>query len=192
MVIFWADSELARHARASLQPSEGRMGSNGDIGEVAMSLNVNGDIKACDAPPTMRLSAALRDVLNLTSVKEGCCEGECGACTVLLDGKPVNSCLMMVFQALGHEITTVEGLAPATGLSGLQQAFLNEGAVQCGYCTPGMVMAAEGLLRVNPDPDEADIRHALAGNICRCTGFETIVRAVSVEAAARRGVEAEQ
>lgn len=190
MVIFWADTELARHARASLQLSEGGKGSDGDIGEVAMSLNVNGDIKACDAPPTMRLSAALRDVLNLTSVKEGCCEGECGACTVLLDGRPVNSCLVMVFQARGHEITTVEGLTPATRLSGLQKAFLNEGAVQCGYCTPGMVMAAEGLLRVNSNPDEADIRHALAGNICRCTGFETIVRAVGVESAVRRRVEA--
>ena len=190
MVIFWADSELARHARASLQLSEGGQGSHGDGGEVAMSLNVNGDIKACAAPPTMRLSAVLRDVLSLTSVKEGCCEGECGACTVLLDGKPVNSCLMLVFQACGHEITTVEGLTGATSLSGLQQAFLDEGAVQCGYCTPGMVMAAEGLLRVNSDPDEAEIRHALAGNICRCTGFETIVRAVGVEAATRRTAEA--
>lgn len=98
----------------------------------------------------------------------------------------MNSCLVMVFQARGSEIITVEGLLPETGLNSLQQAFLDEGAVQCGYCTPGMVMAAEGLLRINPNPDEVDIRHALAGNICRCTGFETIVRAVSVEAAARR------
>lgn len=190
MVIFWADSEPARHARASLQLSEGEKGFDRDSGEVAISLNVNGDIKACNAPPTMQLSTFLRGALDLTSVKEGCCEGECGACTVLLDGKPVNSCLMLVFQACGHEITTVEGMTRTTNLSGLQQAFLNEGAVQCGYCTPGMVMAAEGLLRVNPDPDEADIRHALAGNICRCTGFETIVRAVGVEAATRRRVEA--
>ena len=190
MVIFWANTELARNARASLQLSVGGTRSDGDVDEVAILLNVNGDSKVCDAPPTMRLSAALRDVLNLTSVKEGCCEGECGACTILLDGQPVNSCLVMVFQARGWEIITVEGLAPETGLNSLQQAFLDEGAVQCGYCTPGMVMAAEGLLRINPNPDEADIRHALAGNICRCTGFETIVRAVRVEAAARRGMEA--
>lgn len=186
MVIFWANTELARNARASLRLSAGGTGSDGDVGEGAISLNVNGDSRECAAPPTMRLSAALRDILNLTSVKEGCCEGECGACTILLDGKPVNSCLVMVFQARGSEIITVEGLLPETGLNSLQQAFLDEGAVQCGYCTPGMVMAAEGLLRINPNPDEADIRHALAGNICRCTGFETIVRAVSVEAAARR------
>ena len=154
-----------------------------------MSLKVNGRIAAYDVSPTMRLSALLRDVLRLTSVKEGCCEGECGACTILLDGVPVNSCLVLAFQADGHEITTVEGLSSRHGLSSLQQTFVDIGAVQCGYCTPGMLMAAEGLLRVNSNPCDAEIRHALAGNLCRCTGYDAIVRAVATEAARRRSVE---
>ncbi|TIO52834.1 MAG: (2Fe-2S)-binding protein [Mesorhizobium sp.] len=148
-----------------------------------ISLEVNGRAVEAEVSAVSRLSEFLRRVLGLTGVKEGCCEGECGACTVLLDGQPVNSCLMLTFQAAGHEVTTVEGLG-----SGLPNAFLQLGAVQCGYCTPGVLVAAEGLLRANPDPAEAEIRHALAGNICRCTGFETIVQAVAARAAAcRRG-----
>lgn len=174
MVIFWANTELARNARASLRLSAGGTGSDGDVGEVAISLNVNGDSRECAAPPTMRLSAALRDILNLTSVKEGCCEGECGACTILLDGKPVNSCLVMVFQARGMEIITVEGLLPETGLNSLQQAFLDEGAVQCGYCTPGMVMAAEGLLGSSIQTPTRWTSATHWRVICRCTGFETM------------------
>ncbi len=149
-----------------------------------ISLQVNGRAVETEVSPVSRLSGLLRDVLGLTGVKEGCCEGECGACTVLLDGQPVNSCLMLAFQATGRAVTTVEGLG---GSSGLQNAFLQLGAVQCGYCTPGMLVAAEGLLRANPGPAEPEIRHALAGNICRCTGFESIVRAVAAEAAARQG-----
>jgi aerobic-type carbon monoxide dehydrogenase small subunit (CoxS/CutS family) len=141
-----------------------------------ISLQVNGRAVETEVSAVSRLSGFLRDVLRLTGVKEGCCEGECGACTVLLDGQPVNSCLMLAFQAAGREVTTVEGLG---GSSGLQDAFLQLGAVQCGYCTPGMLVAAEGLLRANPRPTEPEIRHALAGNICRCTGFETIVQAVA-------------
>jgi aerobic-type carbon monoxide dehydrogenase small subunit (CoxS/CutS family) len=147
-----------------------------------ISVKVNGQVVENEVPVASRLSGFLRDVVGLTGVKEGCCEGECGACTVLLDGQPVNSCLMLAFQAEGREVTTVEGLG---GSSGLQDAFLQLGAVQCGYCTPGILMAAEGLLRANPSPLEAEIRHALAGNICRCTGFETIVQAVAGHAAAR-------
>lgn len=149
-----------------------------------ISLQVNGQAVEAEVSAVSRLSGFLREVLGLTGVKEGCCEGECGACTVLLDGQPVNSCLMLTFQAAEREVTTIEGLGEGNGL---QDAFLQLGAVQCGYCTPGMLAAAEGLLRASPNPVEAEIRHALAGNICRCTGFETIVQAVATHAAARQG-----
>ncbi|UCI22930.1 (2Fe-2S)-binding protein (plasmid) [Mesorhizobium sp. B2-1-8] len=152
-----------------------------------VSVTVNGSAIEAEIWPLLRLSGFLRNALGLVGLKEGCCEGECGACTVLLDRKPVNSCLMLAFQAQGREILTIEGLGKAD-LSGLQQAFLDTGAVQCGYCTPGMILAAEGLLLANPCPDEAEIRQGLAGNICRCTGFATIVQAVASEAAARQGM----
>jgi len=156
-----------------------------------ITLNVNGESTPVAGDPTMRLSHLLRQGLGLTGLKEGCCEGECGACTVLMDGEPVHACLTLGFQAEGREITTIEGLGAGNGLlSGLQAAFVAEGAIQCGYCTPGMIMAAEGLLRKTPAPAEAEIRHALAGNICRCTGFDAIVRAVASEAARRRSVRA--
>ena len=148
-----------------------------------ITLTVNGSSRIGDVDPKCRLSHFLREAFDLTGIKEGCCEGECGACTVLLDGKPVNSCLMLAFQAGGCSITTIEGLAGNDGgMSALQQAFVDHGAVQCGYCTPGMILAAEGLLRENSNPDEAQIRHGLAGNICRCTGFLNIVRAVRSQA----------
>lgn len=131
-----------------------------------------------------RLSAALRS-LGLTGLKEGCLEGECGACTVLLDGAPVCSCLMLAAQTNGRQIETVESLADGPHLSDLQRAFVEEGAVQCGYCTPGMLMAAEGLLRENPDPTAADIRRSIAGNICRCTGYVNIIKAITRTAAER-------
>jgi aerobic-type carbon monoxide dehydrogenase small subunit (CoxS/CutS family) len=153
-----------------------------------IELWVNGRPVTVDAGPMQRLSTLLRETLGLTGLKEGCCEGECGACTVLMDGEPVHSCLTLGFQAEGAEITTIEGLSGGSGLlSDLQAAFVAVGAVQCGYCTPGMVMAAEGLLRSDPSPDDAAIRHALAGNICRCTGYDTIIRAVATEAARRGG-----
>lgn len=150
-----------------------------------LRLRINGAALDVRANPFDRLSHILRNDLQLTGLKEGCCEGECGACTVLMDGRPVASCLVMGFQAEGAEITTVEGIAPPGTLSGLQAALLSHGAVQCGYCTPGIVMAAEGLLRADPAPDHAAIRHALAGNICRCTGFDYIVEAVAAEASRR-------
>lgn len=149
-----------------------------------IALTVNGHSLNLAAEPGERLSTALR-AAGLTGLKEGCLEGECGACTVLLDGRPVCSCLMLAAQAEGRAVETVEGLA-AAGPSDLQAAFVREGAVQCGYCTPGMVMAAEGLLRANPDPSEAEIRQAIAGNICRCTGYVAILRAIAATAATRR------
>ncbi len=132
-----------------------------------IELQVNGVKYRHNTTATETLSCFLRRALGLTGVKVGCGEGECGACTVLMDEQPVNSCLILAFQAEGSEITTIEGLEGTDGtLSPLQQAFLDHGAVQCGYCTPGMVLACEGLSRRNPNPDDAQIRRALAGNIC--------------------------
>ncbi len=141
-------------------------------------LTVNGMVHEVEARPTARLLDVLRDQLGLTGTKEGCAEGECGACTVIVDGKAVNSCVMLAVQARGKEILTVEGLAPDGELDLLQQKFVEYGAVQCGYCTPGMLMSAKALLMHNPIPSEQDIRIALAGNLCRCTGYSAIVAAV--------------
>ncbi len=157
---------------------------------MALSFTVNGRKVSTGSDPLARLSEVLRQEFGLTGLKEGCLEGECGACTVLVDGAPVHACLMLAFQAQGRDIGTVEGLGGSGTLSSLQAAFVEDGAVQCGFCTPGMVMAAEGLLRANPAPGTEDIRHALAGNICRCTGYENIVRAVSAEAERRREARA--
>jgi len=141
-------------------------------------LTVNGMVHEVEARPTARLLDVLRDQLGLTGTKEGCAEGECGACTVIVDGRAVNSCVMLAVQARGKKILTVEGLAPDGELDLLQQKFVEYGAVQCGYCTPGMLMSAKALLMGNPVPSEQDIRIALAGNLCRCTGYSAIVAAV--------------
>ena len=141
-------------------------------------LKVNGMTYEVDARPTARLLDVLRDQLGLTGTKEGCAEGECGACTVIVDGKAVNSCVMLAVQARGKEVLTVEGLAEDGQLDLLQRKFVEYGAVQCGYCTPGMLMSAKALLMANPVPSDQDIRIALAGNLCRCTGYSAIVAAV--------------
>jgi carbon-monoxide dehydrogenase small subunit len=141
-------------------------------------LTVNGMQYEVEARPTVRLLDVLRDQLGLTGTKEGCGEGECGACTVIVDGKAVNSCVMLAVQARGKDVLTVEGLAEGGELDLLQQKFVEYGAVQCGYCTPGMLMSAKALLMANPVPSEQDIRIALAGNLCRCTGYAAIVAAV--------------
>jgi len=141
-------------------------------------LTVNGMTHEVEARPTARLLDVLRDQLGLTGTKEGCAEGECGACTVIVGGKAVNSCVMLAVQARGKEILTVEGLAKEGELDLLQQKFVEYGAVQCGYCTPGMLMSAKALLMGNAVPSEQDIRIALAGNLCRCTGYSAIVAAV--------------
>ncbi len=151
-----------------------------------ISLTLNGAPRELDSAPLVRLLDALRGPLGLTGTKEGCGEGECGSCTVLLDGDPVNACLVPIGQCDGRTITTVEGLGEAAHLSPLQKCFIDEGGAQCGICTPGMLLAAEALLRQKPDPDEAEIREALAGNLCRCTGYQRIVESVRSAAVLRR------
>ncbi len=148
-------------------------------------LRVNGGEHEVRAWPMERLLDVLRLQLNLTGVKEGCGEGECGACSVILDGQLVNSCLIPVLQAEGCTIVTIEGLAMGDTLDAMQQAFVDEGGAQCGICTPGMILAAVDLLRRNPSPDEAQIREGLAGNLCRCTGYARIVASVMSAAHAR-------
>ena len=143
-----------------------------------ISLTLNGAPRELDSAPLVRPLDALRGPLGLTGTKEGCGEGECGSCTVLLDGDPVNACLVAVGQCEGREITTVEGLGEMAHLSPLQRCFIDEGGAQCGICTPGMLISAEALLRRVPDPDEPTIREALAGNLCRCTGYQRIVESV--------------
>ena len=146
-----------------------------------IEFNVNNEHHQLDVFPMARLLDVLREQLQLTGTKEGCGEGECGACTVTLDGRIVNSCLVPAAQANGAEITTIEGVAHNDQLHAVQQAFIQHGGAQCGICTPGMVLAAVDLLKRNPQPTEADIRNGLAGNLCRCTGymkiFESVVRA---------------
>jgi carbon-monoxide dehydrogenase small subunit len=143
-----------------------------------ISLIVNGTEELLQVPSNMTLLHALREKLGFTGTKNGCEAGECGACTVLVDGEPVNSCLVLAVELNGREITTIEGLAENGKLTPLQQAFVELNAVQCGYCTPGMLMAATALLRRNPHPTEKDIQEALVGNLCRCTGYQRIIDAV--------------
>lgn len=153
-------------------------------------FTVNGQEEALDVPTHLLLSAALRERLHLTGTKRGCETGVCGACSVLVDGRLVKSCLMLAWQADGAELRTVEGLAQGDRLHPLQDSFMTCGGLQCGYCTPGMLMAAQALLQDNPDPDEHQVREALAGNLCRCTGYEGIVDAVLDAAATLRGAAA--
>jgi carbon-monoxide dehydrogenase small subunit len=148
------------------------------------SFRVNGRDCEVAVSPRLTLLELLRDELGLTGTKRGCGEGECGTCTVLLDGAPVNSCLVLALEATGREVTTIEGLADGPRLHPLQRAFVEVGAIQCGFCTPGMILAAKALLDGNPNPTEVEIREALAGNLCRCTGYQKIVEAVQTAASA--------
>ncbi|QGP91191.1 Nicotinate dehydrogenase small FeS subunit [Neomoorella glycerini] len=142
-------------------------------------LKVNGQEYQVEAPADITLLELLRENLGLTGTKEGCGKGECGACTVILDGQAVNSCLVPAAKAEGSEVLTIEGLAPPGGqLHPLQEAFISEGAVQCGFCTPGMIMSAKALLDQNPRPTREEIKVALSGNLCRCTGYAKIITAV--------------
>ncbi len=140
----------------------------------------NGKKVSVDVPADMRALDLIRDVMGLTGTKEGCARGECGACTIIVNGKAVNSCLMYAVKLKGKEVFTIEGLSEESGkLHPLQEAFLEEGAVQCGFCTPGMIMSAKALLDRNPRPNEEEIEEAISGNICRCTGYAKIVKAVT-------------
>ena len=146
---------------------------------VPLSFTVNGEEVELYIPPNRTLLEVLREELELTGTKEGCGEGVCGSCTVLCDGVPVRSCLTLAVEVEGCEVTTVEGLGRPGKPDPLQQSFIDHGAVQCGFCTPGMLMSAKGLLNRNPVPDEGEIRRGLSGNICRCTGYAKIVEAVT-------------
>jgi aerobic-type carbon monoxide dehydrogenase small subunit (CoxS/CutS family) len=155
--------------------------------KVEATLSVNGVPYPVELEPGTSLLAAVRDVVGLTGAKEGCDDSECGACMMLLDGKPVNSCSYLALQAEGSDVTTVEGLSTGDELSALQAAFLEHGGVQCGFCTPGMLISATALLRRTASPSADEVRAALSGNLCRCTGYHGIVEAVLSVADAPRG-----
>jgi aerobic-type carbon monoxide dehydrogenase small subunit (CoxS/CutS family) len=146
--------------------------------KVATNLRVNGIGYDLELEAATTLLVAVREAVGLTGAKEGCDDSECGACMMLLDGKPVNSCSYLALQAEGREVTTVEGLSDGAQLAPLQRAFLDFGGVQCGFCTPGMLISATALLEMNPRPTESEVRIALSGNLCRCTGYDGIVKAV--------------
>ena len=154
--------------------------------KIHVQTTVNGVEAEFLARPEQTLLSALRDVLQLTGVKEGCGTGDCGACSVEVDGRVVCSCLMLAAEAEGRSITTIEGVAEGSKLHPVQKAFLEEAALQCGFCTPGIIVATKNLLERNPDPTETEIRFWLAGNLCRCTGYDKIIRAVQSAAAAMR------
>jgi xanthine dehydrogenase E subunit len=149
---------------------------------VEINLTVNNRPYRLNVPSHRTLLDIIREDLGLTGTKEGCGLGECGACTVLLDGKAVNSCLVLAAEADGSEITTVEGLAKGDKLHPIQQAFVDHGGLQCGFCTPGMIMSAKALLDENPHPTEEEIKQAIAGNLCRCTGYTKIIESIKAAA----------
>ena len=154
-----------------------------------ITLKINGESYEVRVKPSETLLEVLRDKLGLTGTKEGCDTGKCGACTVLIEGKAVRSCLTLAIAARDKEITTIEGLAHGKELHPIQQAFVEHGALQCGFCTPGMIMISKAFLEENPDPTEQEIREALIGNICRCTGYVKIVEAIQASAKEMRRVK---
>ena len=156
--------------------------------QIKIQFNLNGNDVSVTADPNKRLVDFLREDMGMTSVKEGCGEGECGACTIIYNGKAVTSCLMLAGQADGSTIVTLEGVSENGQLSYIQQAFVDAGAVQCGYCTPGMVLSAKALLDKKPDATDEEIRRAMSGNLCRCTGYSKIIKAVEMARDAKGGV----
>ena len=157
------------------------------MSQIHVTTTVNGDTAEYLCEPDETLLDALRDRLSLTGSKEGCGSGDCGACSVLLDGRLVCACLVLAAEAEGRSVETIEGLSPGSELHPLQQKFLDHAALQCGVCTPGFLVAAKNLLERNPDPTETEVRYWLAGNLCRCTGYDKIVRAVMDTAAEMKG-----
>ena len=157
------------------------------MSKIHVTTEVNGDTVEFLADPRETLLDVLRDRVGLTGSKEGCGTGDCGACSVLLDGRLVSSCLVLGVEAEGHKIETIEGMADGDELHPLQRKFLEHAALQCGFCTPGFLVASKALLATNPDPTEEEVRYWLAGNLCRCTGYDKIVRAVLDAAAEMRG-----
>ena len=143
-----------------------------------INLTVNNRTHELSVEPNQTLVEVLRQHLELTGTKAGCNQGDCGACAVIMDGRPVNSCLVLAVQADGSNITTIEGVETDEGLHPLQEAFVEKGAIQCGFCTPGMIITAKSLLEANPEADKADIRVAISGNLCRCSGYQKIVEAI--------------
>jgi carbon-monoxide dehydrogenase small subunit len=165
-----------------------------DFGEIntmktIIQLTVNGEPVEAAVEPNQTLLQFLRDDMGLTGTKHGCGLGDCGACTVIVDGMPVNSCLVLAVQAAGRDILTIEGLAENGKLHPIQQAFVDKGAIQCGFCSPGMILSAKALLDSNPKPTEHEIRTAISGNLCRCTGYQKIVEAVQEAAETIEGME---
>ena len=152
----------------------------------SVTLTINGSPRAVQIEARALLVHVLRDELNLTGTHVGCDTSQCGACTVLIDGKAVKSCTVLAVQAEGQQVTTIEGLGSVDGLHPLQQAFWDKHGLQCGFCTPGMIMTAVDLLATHPDPSEAEIRHAIEGNYCRCTGYQNIVTAIQAAATTLR------
>ncbi|MFT4286567.1 (2Fe-2S)-binding protein [Nocardioides sp.] len=161
--------------------------SVGEVPTRRVTITVNGQRRAAEIEPRLLLAHLLRQGFKLTGTHTGCDTTNCGACTVLFDGHPVKSCTMLAVQADGHEVRTVEGLASSQQLSPVQEGFKQEHGLQCGFCTPGMMMAATALLEENDDPTEDEVRFALSGNLCRCTGYQNIVKAVLWAAAKKRG-----
>lgn len=155
-----------------------------------IKLKVNGALHTLQVEKGWTLLYVLRELLDLTGAKCGCSTGDCGACKVIIDGKAVNSCLVLARNAAGKEIETIEGLSSGTALHPIQQAFIDVGAVQCGYCIPGMVMSAKALLDANPDPTEEEIRQGISNNLCRCTGYVKIVKAIQLAAARMKEAKA--
>jgi len=144
----------------------------------SLNLKINGEAHQISVDSHWSLLDTLRDQLQMTGTKKGCDEGDCGACTVILEGKAVTSCMVLAMDAHGTEVVTVEGLASGTKLHPVQEAFVNQGGVQCGFCTPGLIMSAAAFLQENPDPTEEDVRYAIGGNLCRCTGYSKVVEAI--------------
>lgn len=155
----------------------------------AIEVKVNGTAYELSVPPRRTLLEVIREDLKLTGTKEGCGEGECGSCTVIMGGKTVNSCLVLGVEADGREIVTIEGLADGDRLNPLQEAFVEHAGMQCGFCTPGMIMSAKALLDHNPNPGEAEIREGIAGNFCRCTGYTKIIESIAAAAGLMKGGE---